>query len=68
MKAAHLLGLLLGAGACLHSTAVPRAIPTGDLAADLDWAPVTSVLDSAVRAGVAPGAVLGVSVGGRRMT
>ncbi len=67
MKATHLLGLVLGAGACLHSTAVPSAIPTGDLAADLDWSPVTSVLDSAVRAGVAPGAVVGVSVGGRRM-
>jgi CubicO group peptidase (beta-lactamase class C family) len=67
MKTIHRLGLVLAAGACMHSTALPPAIPTGDLAADQDWLPVTSVLDSAVEAGVSPGAVLGVSVGGRRM-
>jgi len=67
MKKALLLGLVSGIGACIHSTAVPPAIPTGDLAAGLDWSPITSVLDSAVGAGVSPGAVLGVSAGGRRM-
>jgi CubicO group peptidase (beta-lactamase class C family) len=42
--------------------------PSGDLAASYDWTKVTAVIDSAIRDGVMPGAALGVSVGGRRMT
>ncbi len=43
----------------------PR-IPSAMTVAKTDWKPVTTFLDSAVAAGAAPGAVLGVSVAGQR--
>jgi CubicO group peptidase (beta-lactamase class C family) len=44
---------------------IPR-IPTAMTLAKTDWSPVTRFLDSAVAAGAAPGAVLGVTVAGNR--
>jgi len=41
-------------------------IPTARTVLKTNWSPVTSLLDSAIAAGAAPGAVLGVSVGGQR--
>ena len=41
-------------------------IPSALTVAKTDWSPVTTFLDSAVAAGAAPGAVLGVSVAGQR--
>jgi CubicO group peptidase (beta-lactamase class C family) len=40
--------------------------PTAVTMLETDWQPVTAFLDSAVSAGAAPGAVLGVSVAGNR--
>jgi CubicO group peptidase (beta-lactamase class C family) len=51
------------------SACAPRTSPAPPMpaaAAHPDWHAVTAYLDSAVAAGAAPGAVLGVSVGGRR--
>ena len=56
------------AGACARGLAIPPVAPSGDLASSHDWSRVTAVIDSAISEGVMPGAVLGVSVGGRRMT
>ena len=59
--------VLLTAGAALACTpAPPPTEPTPSPVVKPDWRPVTSYLDSAVAAGAAPGAVLGVSVGGAR--
>ena len=44
----------------------PSPLPTALTVAKTDWSPVTSFLDSAVAAGAAPGAVLGVTVDGNR--
>ena len=47
----------------------PRAdtrIPSAMTVLKTNWTPVTTFLDSAVAAGAAPGAVLGVSVAGQR--
>jgi CubicO group peptidase (beta-lactamase class C family) len=41
-------------------------IPTAMTVLKTNWNPVTSLLDSAIAAGAAPGAVLGVSVAGQR--
>lgn len=41
-------------------------IPTAMTVLKTNWGPVTSLLDSAIAAGAAPGAVLGVSVAGQR--
>ena len=41
-------------------------IPTAMTVLKTNWGPVTSMLDSAIAAGAAPGAVLGVSVAGQR--
>ena len=41
-------------------------IPTARTVLKTNWGPVMSLLDSAIAAGAAPGAVLGVSVGGQR--
>ena len=63
--------VLLAAAAALACThAAPLPSPSSDPATipvvKPDWRTVTSFLDSAVAAGAAPGAVLGVSVGGSR--
>ena len=62
------LALCSVAGACAKPPAIPPVAPRGDLAASHDWAAVTAVIDSAIRDGLMPGAVLGVSVAGRRLT
>lgn len=65
MKAAAALALVIGLGGCASHP--PRTAPlasTPSLATRL--APATAVLDSAIRAGAAPGAVLAVSVRGER--
>jgi CubicO group peptidase (beta-lactamase class C family) len=54
-------------GACARAPAIPPVAPSGDLAPSHDWSQVTAVIDSAIRDGVMPGAVLGVSVAGRRL-
>ena len=41
-------------------------IPTAMTVVKANWSPVTTFLDSAIAAGAAPGAVLGVSVAGQR--
>jgi CubicO group peptidase (beta-lactamase class C family) len=51
------------------SACVPRPfprLPTAMTLATTDWQPVTTLLDSAVAGGAAPGAVLGVTVAGNR--
>lgn len=62
--------LLTAAAAVACTHAPPPPSPSSDPAAipvvKPDWRAVTSYLDSAVAAGAAPGAVLGVSVGGSR--
>ncbi|MEO7237828.1 MAG: serine hydrolase domain-containing protein, partial [Gemmatimonadales bacterium] len=53
----------------LFMACAPRTdsqIPTARTVLKTNWSPVTSLLDSAIAAGAAPGAVLGVSVGGQR--
>ena len=58
---------LLTAGAafaCTHAPLPPE--PAATPAVKPDWSAVTSFLDSAVAAGAAPGAVLGVSINGAR--
>jgi CubicO group peptidase (beta-lactamase class C family) len=55
---------VVAASACAPRT--PPAPPMPAALARPDWHAVTAYLDSAVAAGAAPGAVLGVSVGGRR--
>jgi len=61
-----LVGLALAA--CGGSVAtVPTPAPKGELAA-LDWTATTAFLDSAAASGAMPGAVLGVSYRGARLT
>lgn len=68
MRASLALAFVSIAGACAQAPAISPVAPSGDLAPSHDWSRVTAVIDSAIREGVMPGAVLGVSVGGRRMT
>jgi len=62
-RRAALLLLLLG---CAPRTPPGRVNTSGPLAA-FDWGPTAAFLDSAVRSGAMPGAVLGVSERGARM-
>ena len=61
--------LLLGTAlaACGGVALVPTPPPAGELAA-LDWSATTAFLDSAAAGGAMPGAVLGVSYRGARLT
>lgn len=56
--------LMLGALACAPNQ--PPLLPSAMTLLKTDWSPVTTFLDSAVAAGAAPGAVLGVTVAGNR--
>ena len=56
--------LIMVAAGCAPRTD-PR-IPSAMTVVKTNWTPVTTFLDSAVAAGAAPGAVLGVSVAGQR--
>ena len=58
--------LLTGAAALACTHAPPSVKPAAITVVKPDWRPVTSFLDSAVAAGAAPGAVLGVSADGMR--
>jgi len=53
--------------ACGGVTPAPTPAPEGDLAV-LDWSATTGFLDSAAASGAMPGAVLGVSYRGARLT
>lgn len=67
MRAARGLMLLLGGAACAGGP--PPSVPLPRSAALADrLAPVVAVLDSAIAAGAAPGAVLAVSVRGERFS
>ena len=55
---------MLGALACAPNQ--PPLLPSAMTLLKTDWSPVTTFLDSAVAAGAAPGAVLGVTVAGNR--
>lgn len=56
--------LMLGGLACAPNQ--PSPLPSAMTLLKTDWSPVTTFLDSAVAAGAAPGAVLGVTVAGNR--
>lgn len=56
--------LAIAALACVPRPPLP--LPTGLTLLETDWRPITTFLDSAISAGAAPGAVLGVSVAGIR--
>ncbi len=63
MNRAWVLSLMVAAG-CAARTNSPN--PTVMTVLNTNWTPVTTLLDSAIAAGAAPGAVLGVSLAGQR--